>query len=129
MLPVEPDDEDKYEVITNTSPRRWTPHEFTIPPDDTYVFDPADSSLAPNSDYPSVLNHVVIQMDKFEANDPSNDMECHMDRPVCLSDKLCMTYVTQPVIESQILAIVTWYRFIHKDIHVISYDLTLVGDH
>ena len=110
LLPIEPDDESKYDVITITSPERWTPHKFTRPPDDTYTYDPADSAIAPTSDYPSALNHVAIKMDNFEANDPS------IDHPVCLSDQLCMTDVTQPLVESQILATAPWHRVIHKDI-------------
>ena len=96
------------------------PQKFIRPPDNTYFYDPANSTLTPNSDYPSGLIHVAIQMDTFEANEVFNDLECyinhplcHNDWPVCLGDQLCMTDMTQPLIESKILATVTWLRIIH----------------
>ena len=72
LLLIEPDNEDKYDVIIITSPERQTPHKFTRPLDDTYVYDPDDSAPATTSVYPSVLDCGAIQMHNFEANDTWN---------------------------------------------------------
>ena len=59
ILAVEPGDEDKYEVITITSPTKWVPHTFVkLISDDLYTYDPSNNdSTLEISDYPAALNH------------------------------------------------------------------------
>jgi hypothetical protein len=61
ILPVEPGDEDKYEVITITSPTRWATHAFVkLNNDDLYTYNPSDNdSTLEVSDYPAALNHLA----------------------------------------------------------------------
>jgi hypothetical protein len=47
LLPFEEGDEDKYDVITITSPNRWTPRTFTQEsPTKPYFYDPSDETTS-----------------------------------------------------------------------------------
>ena len=105
LLPVETNDEDKYDIITITSPERWNPHRFTQHNSDANsYFDPSDmltaeSNLAKTkADYPAFLHHLSAHNSPIE-NDHSNDRPNDYD---CLNDTFCMTEMTQPLIESHI---------------------------
>ena len=70
ILPIEPGDEDTYDVITITSPERWKPHTFIkLISDDVNPYDPSDSDpTLEASDYPAVLNHLAhAEQDSGEA--------------------------------------------------------------
>ena len=61
ILPVEPGDEDKYEVITITSPTKWAPHAFVkLNNDDLDTYNPSENdSTLEASDYFAALNHLA----------------------------------------------------------------------
>ena len=72
LLPVEPGDEDIYEVFTITSPLKWTPHKFLLNKEDKSYYDPTDS-MVNITDYPAVLNHTSIKLDSLGENDHLDD--------------------------------------------------------
>jgi hypothetical protein len=112
LLPIEPDDEDKYDIITITSPEKWNPHQFTKHESNTpHFYDHSDwtntdTKLVPaNIDYPSSLSHLSLINNCVHDHDQPND---HNDDPfdayVCPNDHFDMTDMTHPLIESHVLA-------------------------
>ena len=88
ILPIEDGDETKYDIITITSPLRWTPHKLP----EKYFYDPEDtipnSTLeikAKSDGYPFMLNHT---------------MQDTLDTDVNTSDILSITSSTVPLIET-----------------------------
>ena len=57
LLPIEPGDEEIYEMFTITSPLRWTPQKFATKNHDPCYYDPSDA-VANITGYPAVLNHI-----------------------------------------------------------------------
>ena len=109
LLPIEQGDEDIYDIITITSPLKWTPHKFVTRLDDGCYYDPTDAlqDAAPN--YPAHLNHLSIKDGNLGENDLPDD-------PACQNDQYDMTDMTLPIMESHVLATATWHRVTHKDI-------------
>lgn len=115
ILPIEPDDEERFDMFTVTGPDKWRPSKFI-----NGYYDPSDSIVVAEADegYPALLNH-TSQMDingpsepnvnQNDLNDPKNGHDQH-------NDQFDMTSMTQPIIESHILSTATWHRVIHKDI-------------
>src|SRR6476660_567171 len=111
MLPIEPEDEETFDMFTITCPEKWRPSKFGKKNDssDTFYYDPSDAQEAQDADgYPAMLNH----MSHVSHNDSNNDYDRHNDR----HNDFDMSSVTSPVIEFHILAPSTWHRVIHKDI-------------
>ena len=104
LLPIEPDDEDRYDIITITSPEKWDPHKFTKvnnAVNNTYYYDPADLSpkhhtiKGEDNNYPASFNHLSALNDCFNDYDRTtdclNDPECPNDQPYdydCPNDHL-----------------------------------------
>lgn len=57
LLPTEHGDEDRYNIITTTSPLRWTPREYKDEAFDGYLYDPTDLD-GEAQDYPALVNHL-----------------------------------------------------------------------
>ena len=57
ILPVESGDEEIYNIITVTSPERWTPHKFLAASNVQFPYDPSDLD-AEVSNYSASLNHL-----------------------------------------------------------------------
>ncbi|HEY8522856.1 MAG TPA: hypothetical protein VIL14_03765, partial [Nitrososphaeraceae archaeon] len=58
LMPIEKGDEQRYDVITITSPEKWIPHKFQRQNiDEISPYDPSDLDSDQNYDYPAVLNH------------------------------------------------------------------------
>jgi hypothetical protein len=104
ILPVEPGDEDKYEVITITSPTKWAPHAFVkLNNDDLYTYNPSDyDSTLEVSDYPAALNHLT-HADQ-DSGETSGEEEFNI-----LDESI-------PILDTQICATATWHRAISKEI-------------
>jgi len=109
MLPIEPEDEERFDMFTITGPEKWRPSKFVKQNDsDILYYDPSDSiEVKANEGYPAILNH-LCNIDINDQNDFDND-HSHNDPFDILS-------MTQPIIESHILATATWHKVIHKDI-------------
>ena len=118
ILPIEPDDEERFDIFPITSPEKWRPSKFI-----NGYYDPSDSIVATVTDdddegYPALLNH-TSQMDINDPSDPNvdqndlSDPNYDHDRH---NDRFDMTSMTQPIIESHILATATYHRATHKDI-------------
>jgi hypothetical protein len=60
ILPLEPGDEDKYDIITITSPARWKPYKFLQHPDTSNHFDDPTDTLDINLNYPAIVNHIHV---------------------------------------------------------------------
>ena len=102
ILPLEPDDENKYDIITITSPEKWIPHKFLkTNHNDTYCYDPTDMALDEMAtDYPASLNHLSKIKDDTSGEDNS----------------FCTLDMSQPLTDTQICATSTWHRVIYQDI-------------
>lgn len=104
ILPVEPGDEDKYEVITITSPTKWAPHAFVkLNNDDLDTYNPSENdSTLEVSDYPAALNH-LNHVDQ-DSGETSGEEEIKI-----LDESI-------PILDTQICATATWHRAITKEI-------------
>ena len=112
VLPFEPGDEDLWETFNITSPKKWTPYKFLSTNELSY-YDPTDEAIGTTGKYPAVLNHMSID------RSISGEADCHNDRPNDYdpaNDPFSMTSVSQPILDTQILATGTWHRVIYKDI-------------
>ena len=59
ILPIEPDDEDKYDIIRITSPEKWQPHKYKRDNKSIMPYDPTDLDHEQDKmDYPATLNHI-----------------------------------------------------------------------
>jgi hypothetical protein len=108
ILPIEPGDEDTYDIITITSPEKWKPSRFvTYYNDDAemYTYDPSD--LDPNidgNDYPSSINHLSTISE--ESGEPG-------------SGEVIVLFTLDtslPISDTQICATSTWHRVIYQNI-------------
>ena len=70
LLPIEKGDEDLYEIITITSPLKWTPHKFSSLVNDDSYYDPTDAIVEIPNDYPASLYHLSIKEGNLGENDP-----------------------------------------------------------
>ena len=100
LLPIEDGDENKYDVITITSPGKWTPQKFVAePPQEPLFYDPSDASPMETEGYPAFANHTSQE-------DISKDSETDKD--------LVDPY--QPMCETQVLATTRWHKAIRQEI-------------
>ena len=107
ILPVEPGDEEIYDIITITSPERWRPHKFLTVSNDKYPYDPSDlDPTAEVNDYPAILNHLS------KTNEDSGEDKLDSGEDV----KFCTLNSVQPIMDTQICAISTWHRVIYQNI-------------
>ena len=95
LLPIEPEDEDIYDIITITSPEKWTPHKYQKKNNDIQSYDPSDNMLQNESmDYLAFLNHTALAKD----NDSGELLN------------LNVLDINVPLIDTQIYATTTWHR-------------------
>ena len=88
-LPFEQDDEEKYDIITITSPEKWTLHKFQKHKHDIQLFDstnfePGDTKTA----YPTTLDHLSGATIKGSGEDMKGEFPKAHDKhiPVMYSD-------------------------------------------
>src|SRR5688500_5142586 len=99
ILPIEEDDEDRYDIITITSPERWTPFNFlTLTESPGYFFDPSDE---PNED-----DDPLTSVNHMAQGNPFEELEDVSFYPL---DK------SMPLVDTQILATATWHKVIYKE--------------
>ena len=80
MLPIEPEDEETFDMFTITCPEKWRPSKFGKKTDssDTFYYDPSDAQEAQDTDgYPAMLNH--MSHERHKENDSDNDHDRHND--------------------------------------------------
>ncbi|HYX14539.1 MAG TPA: hypothetical protein VE944_09245, partial [Nostoc sp.] len=102
LLPVEDGDEDKFDVITITSPLRWTPRKFKDEPFDGYFYDPTDVHEEAQG-YPALVNHLSQEI-------------APGDIDLKVVEKVVSEISSAPMIETQVLATTSWHRVIHEEI-------------
>ena len=99
ILPFEDEDEEKYEIISITSPTRWTPRHFA---------QGIEQDSSNQDDYPAQANHNVSSSQPINMNKDNRKRD--------YLNEFSMVNPSQPMIETQILATSTWHRVIHQDI-------------
>ena len=107
ILPVESGDAEIYDIITITSPERWTPHKLLTDSNDPFPYDPSDLELhAEISNYPASLNHLSkISEDSRENKIGSGE----------ITEFFTLNYQL-PIMDTQICATFTWHRVIYQNI-------------
>src|SRR5687768_3051094 len=90
ILPMEPGDEDRYDIITITSPKKWRPHRFQCDEPTNPPHDPADVAV----------NKLVTNHDTINKN---------------VKTSICTMSINQPLVDTQVLAISTMHKVIYKD--------------
>ena len=101
LLPIEDGDEDKYDVITITSPSRWTSYKFVgeVSPEPVF-YDPTDADLGETEGYPAFVNHTTH-------DDPNPEVE----------DKIGIVDPYGLIIETHVYATYHWKKAIHQEIY------------
>jgi hypothetical protein len=70
LLPIEEGNENKYNVITITSPSRWTPQKFVSEASNKpYFYDPTDAISNEELEYPAFANHAAQELDEQSPNE------------------------------------------------------------
>ena len=72
ILPIEPDDEERFDMFTVTCPEKWRPSKFI-----NGYYDPSDSIVATVTEdegYPALLNHTA----KWTSMTPVTQMSTKM---------------------------------------------------
>ena len=112
ILPFEPEDEDLWETFTIISPKKWTPYKFLSTNKLSY-YDPTDEAIGNTVTYLAALNHMSVDKSISGEADRHNDRTNDYDPA---NDPFNMVSVSQPILDTQILATATWHRVIYKDI-------------
>ena len=114
LLPFEEGDEDRYDVLTITSPLRYTPRKFKDEAFDEYFYDPTDVEEEAQG-YPALVNHLSQEI-----------------APSKVANKTVESVVSvissAPLIETQVLATTSWHRVIMEILIQCILDPILVGD-
>ena len=119
IIPLEPDDELTYDIITITSPQKWVPHKFLQPnKSDKLYYDPTDFDLNNNtSEYPAFLN--MAHTNTILGENIPNAILGENIPPNCNSgefDLLGTLDKSYPLMDTQICATSTWHRVIYQNI-------------
>ena len=101
LLPIEEGDENKYDVITITSPSRCTPQKFVSEvSNNPYYYDPTDATTE-DSEYPAFVNHAAQTLEEQSPNDIGD---------ISISDPY------QPLLKTQAYVTTAWHRVLHHEI-------------